>query len=376
MATAFGMVKNFLWLIFVAVPCGPLVQLPLRSTTELEQLIPKFFEEKQGACNRRILCTLGTAKRSTVDVNMEPTGARLVARIAQLFCFFHDPLPRHAAQVEIESHRVGDDLEPIVEAAVVLAVGQRMFSIGDVQDLGSVVTIFTGTVDLKLNAEEAVAVAIENGSRFVVIIVDSVPVTNGVIAFLTIRVISTEEGVPPADQGVAGCTAFKVIVEAVLTQRLRIGSHIVVCPDTAVTAGAVDRLIAQAGGAKKLAVKRKQFVLQKFFSAVGADELRQRKDFVVLFNKFVRQRLKIFAVRRCGAQEKGTADNVVNLAGFGVFQRAILGQACQLTFVVADHGDRILERVDGFNETADKGLHGCERAIDFDGAGFSVGFDK
>lgn len=64
--------------------------------------------------------------------------------IPQLFCFFHNLLPRHAAQVEIESHRVGDDLESLIKAAVVLAVGQRLFSIGDVQDLGSVVTIFTG----------------------------------------------------------------------------------------------------------------------------------------------------------------------------------------------------------------------------------------
>ena len=187
---------------------------------------------------------------------MEPAGSRLVARIAQLFCFFHDLLPRHAAQVEIEGHRVGDDLEPLIKAAVVLAVGQRLFGVGDVQDLGSVVTIFTGTVDLKFDTEEAIAVAIENGSGFVVIIADSVPVTNGVIAFLAIRVISTEEGVPAADQGVAGCTAFKVIVEAVLTQRLRIRSYIIVCPDTAVTAGAVDRLIAQAGGTEQLTVKR------------------------------------------------------------------------------------------------------------------------
>lgn len=175
--------------------------------------------------------------------------------IPQPFCFFHDPLPRHAVQVEIKGHWVGDDLEPLIEAAVMLAVGHRLLSIGNVQDLGSVVTIFTGTVDLKLNAEEAIVVAVENGSGLVIVVVDSVPVSYGVIAVLAIRFVSTEEGVPTADQGVAGCTAFKVIVEAVLTQRLSIRSHIVVCPDTAVTAGAVDRLIAQAGGTEQLTVK-------------------------------------------------------------------------------------------------------------------------
>ena len=49
--------------------------------------------------------------------------------------------------------------------------------------------------------------------------------------------------------------ALPSLVEAVLTQRLSIRSHIVVCPDTAVTAGAVDRLIAQAGGTEQLTVK-------------------------------------------------------------------------------------------------------------------------
>ena len=72
---------------------------------------------------------------------------------------------------------MGDDLEPLIKAAVVLAVGQRLFSIGDVQNLGSVVIIFTGTVDLEFNAEEAIAVAIEICSLIVIILLNGVPFT-------------------------------------------------------------------------------------------------------------------------------------------------------------------------------------------------------
>ena len=52
--------------------------------------------------------------------------------ITQFFCFFHNPLPRHAVQVEIEGHRAGTDLAPPIKAAVMLAVGQRMFSITEI----------------------------------------------------------------------------------------------------------------------------------------------------------------------------------------------------------------------------------------------------
>ena len=58
-----------------------------------------------------------------------------------------------------------------------------------------------------------------------------------------------------------------------------------------------------------------------------AEQVEGSFSFTVLFNQIVRQRLEIFAVGWCGAQEKGTTDNVVNLTGFGVFQGPVLRQA-------------------------------------------------
>jgi hypothetical protein len=58
-----------------------------------------------------------------------------------------------------------------------------------------------------------------------------------------------------------------------------------------------------------------------------------------------------------------------------VFQGTVLRQAGQLAFVVADQRDGIFERIDGLNETANEGLHGCERAINFNGAGVSIRLD-
>ena len=77
-----------------------------------------------------------------------------------------------------------------------------------------------------------------------------------------------------------------------------------------------------------------------------------------------------------GTQEKGAADNIADLAGFEVFQGAILRQADQLALVVTDQGDGVLEWIDGFDEAADEGLHRRERAVNLDGTGFGVGLDK
>ena len=49
-----------------------------------------------------------------------------------------------------------------------LAVRKRMLSIGDVQNVRSVIIVLTGAVDLKLDTKIAIAVAIENGRRLVV----------------------------------------------------------------------------------------------------------------------------------------------------------------------------------------------------------------
>ena len=83
----------------------------------------------------------------------------------------------------------------------------------------------------------------------------------------------------------------------------------------------------------------------------------------------------MFAIGWHGTYEKCTIDNVVDFTSFGVFQGAVLRQARQLTFIVADQGDGVFKWVHSFDEAADKGLHGCERAVNLNGVGISIWFD-
>ena len=163
-----------------------------------------------------------------------------------------------------------------------------MFSIGDVQDLGSVVVIFTGTVDLKLNAKEAIVVAVENGCRFEVIIMDGILGTCGVIAFLAIRVIAAVHYIVSGNELITVRTTLIVEVKAILTERLILTACIVIPPDTISAAGTENGFVFQTVRTEKLAVEWVELILGKFFSAVSANELRQRKNFAVLFNQIVR----------------------------------------------------------------------------------------
>ena len=190
-------------------------------------------------------------------------------------------------QVEIEGHRVGDDLEPLIKAAVVLAVGQRLFSIGDVQNLGSVVIIFTGTVDLEFNAEEAITVAVENGCGFEIVIVDSVIIAQGEITFLTVGGIAAVHCIVSGNEFVTVRTALVVAVKAILTERLILTACIIVPPDTISAAGTKNSFGFQTVRTEQLAVEWVELVLGKFFSAVGANEFWQREDFAVFFNLLI-----------------------------------------------------------------------------------------
>ena len=105
------MVKNFFWLVFISVPCGPLVQLSLCSTTELEQLVPEFFNKKQDARNGRILCALSIAKH----MDVQTAGARLMAGIAHLHGLSQDGCPRHFCLMVGERHGVRHHLKAVVQ---------------------------------------------------------------------------------------------------------------------------------------------------------------------------------------------------------------------------------------------------------------------
>ena len=88
-----------------------------------------------------------------------------------------------------------------------------------------------------------------------------------------------------------------------------------------------------------------------------------------------RQALKVLAVRRGGAQEEGTCDNVVNLPVFQP-QAAVEGQSHQFALLVADESHRFLEGIHGLNGASYRLLHGFQGVVQFCRPGRLQGWDQ
>ena len=69
------------------------------------------------------------------------------------------------------------------------------------------------------------------------------------------------------------------------------------------------------------------------------------------------------AIFRQSDYEKSAADNVIRHSVV-ISQGTVHGKTQQLSFVVADNGDGIIEGVDGLNMTAYELLHGFEAPVD------------
>ena len=114
-AAAFGVVEDFFWLIFVAVPCGPLIELMLRSSAELQKFFPVLFEKVQNAGNHGVLLCFRLTKSIAVDVNMKATSPCLMARVTHLHGLSQDGCPRHFCLMVGERHGVRHHLEAIIQ---------------------------------------------------------------------------------------------------------------------------------------------------------------------------------------------------------------------------------------------------------------------
>ena len=99
---------------------------------------------------------------------MEPAGPGLMAGVAHGARLAQHAGPRHSILLVAEGHGVGDDLEAIVQASVMLAADMLLRSVPKVQDSPGVLTHLSAAVDLQLHAEEAGALAVKDGLRLIV----------------------------------------------------------------------------------------------------------------------------------------------------------------------------------------------------------------
>ena len=75
----------------------------------------------------------------------------------------------------VQRGRVADDLEALVQTAIMLAVHARLAVIADGKNFVRVAVVFPGSVDFQLHAEIARPHAVENRQRLVIIAVDTTP---------------------------------------------------------------------------------------------------------------------------------------------------------------------------------------------------------
>jgi len=175
-------------------------------------------------------------------MNMDTAGVGLMAPIAHLHSFGHELLPGHFVPVEVKRHGMGDDLKSIIETSVMLAVGQRLFCIGDIEQSSGVAGQLTGTVDLQFDTHITRAVSIEDRIRFEVVTADHLVLlgllvageTQRLIVFIVIQIVGRLD----ADHMATVRTVCVVVLEAGTAQHGITGSGIVIriYADSAVTA--------------------------------------------------------------------------------------------------------------------------------------------
>ena len=186
MIALLGVVQKLGGLLLVSVTGGPTLQLAGCAAAELEQLLPVLLEEIEHPGDGAVLGSLIQAEGAAADVDMEATGSGAMAEITQLHGLFAQLCPGHSVKLPVQRHGVGHQLQPVVEGAVVLDVGEVSVPVGDIQKRKGVRCTFTRTVNFQLHAEEPGAFPMENGFRLIVIVMDALAFIQGMVTTGTI----------------------------------------------------------------------------------------------------------------------------------------------------------------------------------------------
>ena len=160
MPSLLGVIQQFLRLVLIAVTGSPTLQLVLCPPTEFQQFLPVLLKEVQDPGNDRILLLLRVTESAPIHMDMEATGAGLMAGIAQADRFLENLGPGHFFHVIVQGHGMADQLEAFIQGTIVLAVEVfQAVAVGSLQDLLGPVIILAAEVDFQLHAEVPGAIA-------------------------------------------------------------------------------------------------------------------------------------------------------------------------------------------------------------------------
>ena len=168
----FDVLEHFLRVILVAVASRPALELTLGAAGEDEQLVPIALDEVENPGDGSLLTLFILPEPGAVDVDVQAAGGSLMGAVFEVDGLIHDLAPRDGGNVIVQRHRVGDNLETVIERTVVFAIDVLSAAIGDIHQLFCDGIVFARTVDLQLDAEVTAAVAVEDGRGLVVIFVN------------------------------------------------------------------------------------------------------------------------------------------------------------------------------------------------------------
>ena len=202
-----------------AVPRRPAVHLGLRAAAEPQKFRPELFDEIEQSRNRGFLLLISTTERQARDMHVQSASPGGVAEVVEFLRFTKHRRPRHFVQMVFKRHRVRDELQTIVQAAVRLDVQVLRVRISDIQQLLGVIAVCAAAVDLKLNAEMTQAFSVEYKVGRVAVFVNNLAVLVPVGRAVSVVVIVPVCAVTPQN-AVAICTTDVILIETTFAERI------------------------------------------------------------------------------------------------------------------------------------------------------------
>ena len=148
----------------------------------------------------------------SVHMDMQTAGVGHVRPIAEPHCFMKYIFPIHIVYVVSKRHRMGHDLEAVIEAAVRLDVNVLTAGICLRFDTAGIFLIFAAEIDFEFNTEKSRTLAIKHRLRLIAVLLDFGVQT--VITVCAVRQIVVPKHVAVVQNAPAPFAATIVVIEA------------------------------------------------------------------------------------------------------------------------------------------------------------------
>ena len=175
----------------------------------------------------------------------------------------------------VQGHGVGDDLQAVLQGTVMLDVDMLVLPVGGLAEPPGLASRFPGLVDLQLHPQVPGTVPVEDGHRFVAVVVDAGAhlMIAGVTVGVLLLVVSVHvQGLVGPQQGPAAITVGVVALVAALAEGVVLAALVLIRPDPPPTVPAEDGTLRQTVRAKILAVELRSFRQGVFPLTVGTGE--------------------------------------------------------------------------------------------------------